>query len=1520
MLATHPRKRIVAVAATESVISVFPLLFFKHITAGKIASVTANGVILSIDFLEDEDAAPGESTLIALVQKGRLQVIEVYTVGVRDIGGGLTLSFAGCMITCASSPEDDAVARAASRIATMSPTPAIAVVGAHGAVGAPTALSISRLNGCPFLFAVFLHGRVVVGDARAIAIGTGFRSPSASNFVDRDAPTLPSSMAADSSEHGNFLSPDTGGLSYQQRIVDTMPDDDEDVTSNPDASATASSSGVHTPSSTSADYVDGFVTPTQTPTNRGYGEPPAVTSSSRRSRRFLRDIPPYRSMGRRSGSLRSLYSGQDERGIGEDRINNIYVPAYITLTVGEDNGFPTAWVDANTHFQDTNGDGSGIYFTMESGALFVLRWSENIKDGIPSFSIPGTERGGTSPKKSFWIEFVGDVGPAISLAALDAHLLYVANEGADCSLRRVHMPSYPGTTLHHPMNPLRVVRRRDGGRYGLEVRQEFLNLSPISDFVIVSSAEKPKTPEPMRMPAGTRTSALVARAIASQSALEAALREKYNLVISSTDEEEDDSALNHVLFGGSNENEMIVCSGLGKMGSLRFIRPGAPVTVFASSDKVFTACNDMWPMRFVGSSHFDAGIAMSFAQSTVFLLSAPNRDVEDNDEDEDDEGLRMVSRLVNATDALGLIPTTRTICTGLVQDGVVAQIHENGIRLILLQKAGTICWDSYVHDGVLNHSLVKTLFDWKSPEPGIISVGAVGSGLILISLIRGSGLKPKLFLLQCYGSESSMGLVTVSTAEMEYEASCMEIPNCNISNGVPCSRSTNFPRMAIVGTYGPAIEVWVLGQSMTRIARKTTHPWSLSIPNTGENAELSDSVAGSYEESGATPSTNTTPRRPRSNSPNEDENRSRHIQMTAVPESICALTIDDRKRIFVGLRDGSVLCMSLGDAMITQQGNRHSIDDEGRPLFIDSHRKLGHRPVIVKLMLASIGLVILAQAERPWMCTSLGSGRFQWTALCFPGTTALCSFSVPGAKRCFAAVAEDSSLNICGLRRVSKVSVRTLHVGATPRRVLKLKSNRDCIVVATSSVLGFMTQTVIGKTIPGGLPGPTCISELKTFSHSKRVQTGSVSLLPGELVHTLVEWLSFFVVGTSYSIHDANPRSRRTRGRLLLYQVKDGRSEGSSASSSSSSSSNVKFTLCSELALPGAVIAGAAHPTANLFVASCNEKVLVFSVLKKSVALVEVARVSARNMVVGISLHKDIVCVVDRKDSVTFFQLQPGSQQLERDRSDHRRRVVSDAVLVDRTFAMATDRFGAFFSIGFDEGDVPRQQPLLKPDSSALCSVLGQMPGLGLEDNSDEEMSSAQQDESGGGMGGDVGSENNDAEAIEQQRKTLARSLVCHHSYNMNDVAVRLRIDSFCRAEKQAALDDWDEEDGVQGQVGSDELFGSHSRSVVIGTLGGAIATGTGMSKEAYAVLCEVEREMGEMMGSWEGSGYSRSHERFRQAYGEAARGCVDGDLLGMFSELSMGQKREIVGRTRFEELSVSSVQGMIDELNDRVG
>lgn len=1296
IVATHPHKKICAVASLSSTVVVFPVLFLRQdISAGKIVNVDVDGIILGMDFLED-DGCQSDSVLLVLVQRSSEQWIALYTIGAQQgtSGGGLSVTQVGAMITGSERPDESAIARHAAKLGTELRAPS----QAHG---------LTRISRAPYLFAVLLEGRVIAADARPILEGS---------VEAQESLPLAIRVRSDISRNANLN-------------VDDMSDH----------------------------------------------------CATGRVPKSLRIISGFGRTDRPAAQRRGLATALGESATTDPYLSYFYVPSCVSLNLGSNEGSPTSWSSANDHFQISHSGyhDDGIYIVMETGALFVLRWTLLPRKG--TFAIPIEESGMKSPRPNFSVEYAGHVGPCVSISALDDQLLYIANDGTDGSLRRVELPkiaSAPATDSRWATagwlksESLLATSGVSSAGYGLEVRQEFLNLSPVSDFVIIppggvqtltnsklvrclSRAHNrgrgsltPASASPNYQPRkGPRQIRGPSTPYSTRSEPDPVFpdrrsqrRGEHPHSPASPDH------LNHALRTISpkskpshfSEPEIVLCCGLHKSGTLRVVKPGAPVTVFASSSNSFQGCNDIWSVRLSSQAKLDTLIALSFSQATRILYSVPPYAVRD-DVNLSSSVNDTISHLLDASASSKILEDTRSLIVGRLEDGLIAQVHPYGVRTILFSKKSELQLPLLTENGQLLTPLAKHFWDWAIPDGHVISTAAVGGGYVFLGVARSGCRSPRLIVLkQSLIDESCEKLTVVSSAELSAELSCISLlPSADSQSDSLSARQMARPvPVLIVGTYTPSIEVWTLNPRLKCIVVKSLKPWCAASPGSilaqakseDENSMNVEVDSRVWQEGAVSGSGNSTGPSERESNGQDANSGLPHFMkswtlekvldafvMTGVPESLCAFEIYGNYTLLAGLRNGNVLRFTLGGV---NKDEDFTSREEGCFLKLISRRRIGDIPVKLFRVFISSGIAVIAQAERPWIASVEGVD-IEWMPLSFPETRSWCCFSAPGADRCLATVSADDVFHICGLRRLTPVSVHSILVGDTPRRVVALSSPVDSLLVATcrevppksdrhdfdsSDVRAWNRKDNSYSTLP--------FSELKVFHKYSKKYMGGTQLNTGELVHVLLRWCDLIVVGTSIRIRSTKGTGFTgdcRDGRLLLYSVRSLGANGTASRLANQSrgrrAEKVAIDLCSEVVMHGAVLAGSVHSNQDMLVISCNDTVYVFGMSKS--AFFEVTRVSTRSLVVSISMRGPLICVADRKDSVGFFRLDYEHVSLVRDRTDHRYRVVSDTVVADCRTVFAADKFGSFISIAYNALEEP---PATEDEDDNSSSVISLVP------------------------------------------------------------------------------------------------------------------------------------------------------------------------------------------------------------------
>lgn len=314
-------------------------------------------------------------------------------------------------------------------------------------------------------------------------------------------------------------------------------------------------------------------------------------------------------------------------------------------------------------------------------------------------------------------------------------------------------------------------------------------------------------------------------------------------------------------------------------------------------------------------------------------------------------------------------------------------------------------------------------------------------------------------------------------------------------------------------------------------------------------------------------------------------------------------------------------------------------------------------------------------------------------------------------------------------------------MGDTPRRVIALDSRLDFIAVATSPDESQKTEHDAYETLRGeaifqmtannsitsgsgesdvGSPRQNAVlenlacgrglrlelstSELRIYDFKTKACVCRACFLPGELVHVLLSWQKFLVVGISSDLRRrcAEGKSTSDQGRLLLFSQNVG----------DPLAEKKELKESCQVFLPGAILAGAVTASGSCMAVSCNDHIFVFTLTADGKGLCEVARTKTRGVVVSLSMRYGLVCAADRRDSIAFYRVDVHSRRLIRCRGDFRTRDVADAVTVDDFSAVATDRHGHIFSLAYDQHDQPRL-PLNDRDprlsDNVLRNVLGRL-------------------------------------------------------------------------------------------------------------------------------------------------------------------------------------------------------------------
>lgn len=244
-------------------------------------------------------------------------------------------------------------------------------------------------------------------------------------------------------------------------------------------------------------------------------------------------------------------------------------------------------------------------------------------------------------------------------------------------------------------------------------------------------------------------------------------------------------------YHNEKQDQMFACAGAGQEGSLRVMRNGVSVEKLISTEPLYGGVTGSWTMKICRGDAFDAFLVLSFVEGTrVLSVGLSFNDV---------------------TDSVGFKCTVCTSACGWIEDGWVAQICNDEVRVCAPTKAA--------HPKGLDHSL--PLFTrWVPARKASISLGAVSHKRVILAMSQPGLL---LMLGLRVNAAGSQELVELQQCIFEAELSCISIPQeeepfpiplppaivglleSNSENTLPTAIEVG--KICIVGTHKPSVEV-----------------------------------------------------------------------------------------------------------------------------------------------------------------------------------------------------------------------------------------------------------------------------------------------------------------------------------------------------------------------------------------------------------------------------------------------------------------------------------------------------------------------------------------------------------------------------------------------------------------------------------------------------------------------------------------------------------------------------------------
>lgn len=243
-------------------------------------------------------------------------------------------------------------------------------------------------------------------------------------------------------------------------------------------------------------------------------------------------------------------------------------------------------------------------------------------------------------------------------------------------------------------------------------------------------------------------------------------------------------------YHDEKHDQIFACCGVAPEGSLRIIQSGISVDKLLRTAPIYQGITGTWTVRMKVTDSYHSFLVLSFVEETRVLSV----------------GLSFT----DVTDSVGFQPDVCTLACGLLNDGVLVQIHQHAVRLCLPTKVAH-------SQGISLPSPV--CISWF-PDKMSINLGAVAENLIVVStsnpcLLFILGVR----MLSSYNYE----IYEMQHLRLQYELSCISIPQkCFEQKGTDhpmdvtdesCTASlsseVDISRSFVVGTHKPSVEVLV---------------------------------------------------------------------------------------------------------------------------------------------------------------------------------------------------------------------------------------------------------------------------------------------------------------------------------------------------------------------------------------------------------------------------------------------------------------------------------------------------------------------------------------------------------------------------------------------------------------------------------------------------------------------------------------------------------------------------------------
>lgn len=236
-------------------------------------------------------------------------------------------------------------------------------------------------------------------------------------------------------------------------------------------------------------------------------------------------------------------------------------------------------------------------------------------------------------------------------------------------------------------------------------------------------------------------------------------------------------------YHDEKREQIFACCGVAPEGSLRIIRSGISIEKLLKTASIYLGITGTWTIKMKLKDVCHSFLVLSFVEETRVLSV----------------GLSFS----DVTDSVGFQPHVCTLACGIVDDGLLVQIHQKAVKLCLPTKMAH-------HDGIPLSSPVCTC--WY-PENLSISLGAVAHNMIVVStsnpcilFILGvrllSAWHYEIYVMQHLSLQSELSCISIAPKCLEDRSS---FPFSQVSNTLPAGVDIGYT--FVIGTHRPSVEV-----------------------------------------------------------------------------------------------------------------------------------------------------------------------------------------------------------------------------------------------------------------------------------------------------------------------------------------------------------------------------------------------------------------------------------------------------------------------------------------------------------------------------------------------------------------------------------------------------------------------------------------------------------------------------------------------------------------------------------------